>query len=39
MLSHTLLPAAVENTEQNLEKAIVSSYKENTQVVNQQMAA
>jgi glucan phosphorylase len=39
MLNHTLLPAAVENTEQDLEKAIVSSYKENTQVVNQQMAA
>ncbi len=38
MLDHTLLPSAVENKEQDLLKAIVATYKMNSQVVNQQMA-
>ena len=38
MLDHSLLPSAVENKEQDLLKAIVTSYKQNSQVVNQQMA-
>ena len=39
MLDHSLLPSAVENKEQDLLKAIVTTYKMNSQVVNQQMAA
>jgi hypothetical protein len=39
MLDHALLPAAVADKEQDLQKAIVSTYKMNAQVVNQQMAA
>jgi hypothetical protein len=38
MLDHSLLPSAVENKEQDLLKAVVTSYKQNSQVVNQQMA-
>ena len=38
MLDHSLLPAAVENKEFDLLKAIVNSYQINNQVVNQQMA-
>ena len=39
MLDHSLLPAAVENKEFDLLKAIIASYQINNQVVNQQMAA
>jgi hypothetical protein len=39
MLDHALLPNAVADKEQDLQKAIIATYKMNEQVVNQQMAA
>ncbi len=38
MLDHALLPNAVADKEQDLQKAIIATYKMNSQVVNQQMA-
>lgn len=38
-LYHAMLPAAVEKAEQDLQKAIISSYKPNAQVINQQINA
>jgi hypothetical protein len=39
LLDHALLPNAVADKEQDLQKAIIATYKVNAQVVNQQMAA
>jgi hypothetical protein len=38
ILSHALLPSAVADKERDLQKAIITTYKMNSQVVNQQLA-